>query len=499
VFILASSAWSLHSRPVQRPASVRFAAAIVVAELGALLALTSCSSTQLPKGMVGRIGLYDYSPSVIQTGTVKQFWWCGLAENPALHSQKTDAILYESLDSATGHKVGPITVLAETPGKWDAELTCNPKVIGGTFSNPLGDGETYQYAMYYVGIENTSNNNIGVAFSHDGIAWKKYPEPVIRAESAVGYGVGQPSLYNADGKAGITMFYEDWFPNIHHVKATSTDGVHFSVQGTITLNGLDVGCEGTWGDIAYDLKTGYWYALFNRDLRDPSTTAAIIERGEMGVELYRIPDSALMTGAIPWESLATFDTNSTGFESNFIGAIVHDTYGNVNVGAYPTIQMYISVSNPQTGWKATVEEAGKSGDVSTWDIAPMEWTPNASARPLNRYYNRKTYVVTTGWIDTVGGFEQQSLLGHVYEGAHQGATTQLYACRNGATDYFISTDPACEGKRILGRNGFAYSQPGPEPSLVPLYRCRTAKNHFVSQDPKCEGQSPDGFLAYVLP
>ena len=78
--------------------------------------------------------------------------------------------------------------------------------------------------MYYVAtaaITGTSNS-IGVAFSNEGIVWKKYPEPVISSSSQTGYGVGQPALYNTDHKAGISMFYEDSNPTLHHVAAVST-------------------------------------------------------------------------------------------------------------------------------------------------------------------------------------------------------------------------------------------------------------------------------------
>jgi hypothetical protein len=172
---------------------------------------------------------------------------------------------------------------------------CNPKVIGGSFDNPLGDGQSFQYAMYYVATSDGITNNIGVAFSQDGINWKKYPQPVIRTSSENGYGVGQPAVYNSDHRAAISMFYEDSNPITHHVAATSNDGVHFTVQGALTTIGLDPDCpEGSWGDMAYDLKTGYWYAAFNRPLRAPSTTGDVLERGQLGIELYRIPDSALL-------------------------------------------------------------------------------------------------------------------------------------------------------------------------------------------------------------
>ena len=50
-----------------------------------------------------------------------------------------------------------------------------------------------------------------------------------------------------------TSFY------LHHVEAISSDGVHFTTSGTLTTNGLDAGSQ-TWGDMAYDPQTGYWYA-----------------------------------------------------------------------------------------------------------------------------------------------------------------------------------------------------------------------------------------------
>ncbi len=76
--------------------------------------------------------------------------------------------------------------------------------------------------MYYVALGATSNNHIGVAFSNDGISWKKYPHPVISSDSEESYGVGQPALYNSDHKSGIWMFYEDTNPIEHHVKTVST-------------------------------------------------------------------------------------------------------------------------------------------------------------------------------------------------------------------------------------------------------------------------------------
>ncbi|MGA9720232.1 MAG: hypothetical protein WBQ79_18280, partial [Acidobacteriaceae bacterium] len=107
---------------------------------------------QTPEGaIVGRGGYYNYSPSVIQERDVQKIWWCGGGKNPTNPSQISDTILYEEVNTVTHKKVGPMIVLAETKGTWDALYTCNPRVIGGTFVNPLGNGETYTYEMFYVG------------------------------------------------------------------------------------------------------------------------------------------------------------------------------------------------------------------------------------------------------------------------------------------------------------------------------------------------------------
>jgi hypothetical protein len=450
---------------------------------------------------IGTLGAYNYSPSVIVSGETTQYWWCGNATNPANPSQNSDSIQYESVNTTTEKTEGPLTVLAETPGSWDSMYTCNPSVIEGSFNNPLGDSQTFDYAMYYVGTSDAGiNNSIGVAFSNDGIHWKKYPQPVISSTSATGYGVGQPALYNVDQKAGIRMFYEDSNPTVHHVAAISTDGVHFTVQGMLTTLGLDPNIPNpSWGDMAFDPKTGYWYAAFNLMLRDPSTTGGIAERGQLGAELYKIPDVALLNGSTPWQELYTVDTNLTGFESNFIAAIVHDPFGNVNVGAYPAIETYVSISYPQPSWNASATTAAQSAAISNWVISSAKWIPNDPPVPFYRYFNTHVHEVTTGWIDPSGGFQQQSVLGHLYQSPQQGASVAFYSCKGGSTDYFVSLDSACEGQRILGKNGYGYPQPVAGLKLVALYRCSTSQDHFVSQDPKCEGATTDELLGYVVP
>ena len=463
---------------------------------------TGCSRS-LPRGGVGNLGRYNYSPSVIQTGNTRQIWWCSQGVNSSDSSQDTDAIYFEWINMSTHQSYGPVQVLSETPGAWDSAFTCNPKVVGGIFKNPLGDGQTYTFAMYYVATAQGggTNNSIGVAFSNNGITWKKYPRPIIQSTSQAGYGVGQPVLYNADQKSAITMFYQDDGPTVHYVAAVSTDGLHFKVQGTLTSYGLDEDDpQASWGDMTYDPKAGEWYAVFNRPLRPPSATGGVLERGQYGIELYKIRQDALLTGASPWKQLVTLDTNATGFESNFLAGFVRDFYGNIDLTSSPSINMYVSVSDPPPDWDATPAEAGNSAIIQTWILMPMEWVPDPVATvPLYRYFNGNVHEVTTGWVSPDGSFQLQELLGHLYANPLQGATVPFYGCKGAQTDYFVSLDIGCEGQRILGKQGYGYPQAVPGLNLVALYRCSTGYDHFVSRDSECEGQKTDELLGYVAP
>lgn len=469
--------------------------------MGLLLCLVSCGyspATLPPDAIAGRAKIYDYSPSVIQSANLQKAWWCGYDDNASNRTQLSDSIQYQAINLATHTRYGPVPVLGETLGSWDSVFTCNPKVIQGSFVNPLGDGKNFVYAMYYVGLGSVpgSNNFIGVAFSNDGIAWEKYPRPVISPETSVGYGVGQPALYNDQKHGAIRMFYEDDGFYMHHVEAVSTDGVHFTIVGTLTLNGLDL-ASASWGDMAFDSATDSWYAAFNTPTRDPATTGDVWERGQYGVQLYRIPSASLLTGATPWQLVANFDTNLSGYESNFLAAFVRDPYGNLVTGS--AIQMYVSVSNPPPPWDASATAAGASGDIAYWDISLNEWSPGHPLMPLNRYFNQKTHQVTTGWTDPKGGFFLQAALGHIYQGPQGAASVPWYGCKNGSDDYFISLDQGCEGARILGVNGYAYSEPVTGLHLIALYRCATDHDHFVSADARCEGQVSQELLGYVLP
>jgi len=345
-----------------------------------------------------------------------------------------------------------------------------------------------------------TNNSIGVAFSNDGIVWKKYFQPVILSSAQTSYGVGQPAVYNSDGKQAVWVFYEDSNPVTHHVKATSTDGIHFVTQGTLTTNGLDVtNPNPTWGDMAYDSEAKYWYAAYNLRTRNTSTTGGVLERGQYGFQLYRIADSSLLTGSTPWQQLMTVDSNLTGNESNFLPGFLRDNYGNVNIGSYPSIQIYTSMSNPQPAWNASPSSAGSSGSPSNWDIGMVVWVPNNPMVAFYQYFNSTAHKATTGWTDSEGNFQVESALGHLYQSSQDRTTVPFYGCERGSSDYFVSLSGDCDGERYLGINGYGYSSPVPNRKLVPLYSCSIGSGHMLSQDPQCEGNTVEGLLGYVLP
>jgi hypothetical protein len=296
------------------------------------------------------------------------------------------------------------------------------------------------------------------------------------------------------------MFYEDYTPRVHHVEATSTDGIHFAVRGTLTSNGMDpTNPDPIWGDMGYDPVIGYWYAAFNLPTRPASTTGGIAERGQYGFQLYRIPDSSLLTGATPWQMLKTIDTNVTGYESNFLPSLLHDNYGNINIGSYPSLELFVSTSFPKPAWDASPEEAGQTGNVYEWAIAVNTYQPNQNVLTLQRYINDKTYVVTSGWIDPVKFFPDTTL-GHLYTVSQKGATQPFYTCKRDSLGYFVSLDVGCEAQRIVGLDGYGYAQKPTGISTVALYSCTSNRyGQFLSKDPACEGNSEGRLLGYVLP
>jgi len=458
------------------------------------------ASTTVGSPVVGQPNNYDYSPSVLQSNGVQQFWWC---------TGPSDLIAYEAINLSPLHIITPEKiVLGHGPaGAWDSKFTCNPHVVRGRFVNPLGDGVTYTYALYYVALADgaAGGNNIGVAFSNDGQAWHKYPTPVIRTDTTSYYGVGQPDLYNPDGANGsdIEMVYEHTSALTSHIEATSTDGVHFTVVGTLSTAGLPPNQKNNLDAISYDSGSSTWYGLYDEfPARPIATTGGVLERGQPGETLYSTTN--LLTGT--WKQLDTIDTATTGYESNFIGTLLRDPYGNLMLNN-GSVELYISTSIPQPAVTAIPAQAAQSGDGAHWDIAWSLWTPGSPLRTLTRYYSGtadKPYIgrhlVTTGYHYPGSFHAESTVLGSVYEAPNGAATQPLYSCKLGSVDFFDSNDPACEGQLTLGLVGYVYPTRPAGVSTIPLYRCYVSGSgdHFISPDSACEGKRTEKLLGYSL-
>jgi hypothetical protein len=74
----------------------------------------------------------------------------------------------------------------------------------------------------------------------------------------------------------------------------------------------------------------------------------------------------------------------------------------------------------------------------------------------------------------------------------------IYDCLNAGADRFLSLDPGCEGRTVLGREGFAYDAPPTTEPTSAVYRCNwVGHDHFASSSADCEGQRPEGLLGYL--
>ena len=180
-------------------------------------------------------------------------------------------------------------------------------------------------------------------------------------------------------------------------------------------------------------------------------------------------------------------------------SLLHDQYGNINIGSYPKLQLFVSTALPRPAWDASPKSAGESGNTIQWAIAVNSYKPNQNILALDRYVNAKTYEVTTGWVDPVKFFFDTNL-GHLFAVPQHGANQPFYGCKQDAVGYFVSLDQACEGQRILGINGYGYAKKPAGMTTIALYSCiSTQYGRFLSRDPACKGNGDGKLFAYALP
>lgn len=470
--------------------------------------------------------VYDYSVTMVQSGTTQHYYWCGYGDLKSAPTSgqpngvSTDNIFTMSYDTATGTSSAVTDVLGpnQSSTAWDNSFVCNPGVVMGKFTY---NGKSYNTALYYTATDlahHSRYNRLGVAFTNDWHTFVKYPNPVLvppcndyQAATGGSYGNEMPTPYNADGQGNILLFHVQGCrtdPNDastqHNVylRATSTDGIHFT-EGTkpVTDNGF-VKPDGTPYQnppnnvvFAYDKVTSEWYAVVEHE----GETSRPSE-GTYGFDLYKIKSTSIFSGATAWQKLTTVDTNLTGYEENFKPALTRDIYGRVNVGSYPDIQMQFGVLDPRPAADSTTAEDVASMNRMHWNIAQRTYRPDHPLLNFNRYFSPSLdrNEVTTGYVDT-STFTLESAdrqLGALYEEPTGDANKALYGCRTDTGyDYYVSTDPGCEGHKVLGLDGYAYSADAS--GRVPLYRCYTGTFHLVSNRPDCEGQTNQGLLGYA--
>jgi len=240
---------------------------------------------------------YNYVPSVIMHADgMQKMWWCA-GPGPR------DTILYRAINANTQQLITSTTkVLSEgAVGSWDSVFTCDPSVVMGNFSYPDGNGDRYTYAMYYTGTDNSTNgginNGIGVAYSNDGITWRKWPFPILRVSTSE-YGIGEQSVISADGQSAVWIFaLQRTSPGIQHYHLYySPDGVHLQYQFQVSEAGV-LGNFLTQADFAYDYSTGSLYMVTDR-INDEGT-----------LDVYKMPWSTLSNGT--WERVASMGRNGS--------------------------------------------------------------------------------------------------------------------------------------------------------------------------------------------
>jgi hypothetical protein len=149
---------------------------------------------------------------------------------------------------------------------------------------------------------------------------------------------------------------------------------------------------------------------------------------------------------------------------------------------------------------------GKNGWAElSWDFVnryAMEAVSIVPLSPLERFYGTtQTHWVTRNANAVTSAYHYESTLGLLLSGPQSGAVP-LYGCLvSGSNDHFVSTSSTCEGRVVLGVDGYIYSSAPLFVSMVQVYRCYRAVSghgdHFVSTDSHCEGYTTDYSLGYL--
>ncbi|WSA12883.1 S8 family peptidase [Micromonospora sp. NBC_01813] len=120
--------------------------------------------------------------------------------------------------------------------------------------------------------------------------------------------------------------------------------------------------------------------------------------------------------------------------------------------------------------------------------------PPPPASVVHRFWNGRDHISSTA--TSIAGYQREGSLGSVRNSPEAG-TRPLYQCLVSGWDYMTSLDSNCEGQRVIGLIGYAYTAP-PAGSHYTLRRCRMSSgDHFDSTTSNCEGQIVEGLLGYL--
>lgn len=291
---------------------------------------------------------YDYAPSVMVDGSTTKMWWlCG--EHDPSTGFVLDTVCYAT--KTTGAWSTPTVVLRsdKTNYPWEGDFLGDPSVVKGSYA---ADGNSYTYALYYGAADvSGQGNDIGVAFSNDGVSWHKYSgNPVVSDPQALyDYGTGLPSAYSTGG-ANVTLAYFDHRRNGQTFVRTSTDAKSFAATTPYRLpfSGTEL-----FADIAYSQSESRWYLATKNQVGSGYDGTS---HSDSESYIFRSNGSSITTQE--WALVGRVDTALTGYRMNHNAGWFRNTSGD----------LYYSGSNFFIAYGAQTQDPNNKDDPQYWDI-----------------------------------------------------------------------------------------------------------------------------------
>ncbi|MEV4317341.1 serine/threonine-protein kinase [Actinocrispum sp. NPDC049592] len=172
-----------------------------------------------------------------------------------------------------------------------------------------------------------------------------------------------------------------------------------------------------------------------------------------------------------------------------------------SVSAPPTTSS--TVPAPGT---VTVTKSASQAPPPGQPVPPGQTPPPSSPAPpprtlvtLTRFVNPKgPHMSATAGVPAPAGYNKEFPIGSLVAASEAG-TRKLYACQvNTSDDHFTSADAKCEGHKVLGTLGFAFTAAPAGVGSHPIYRCTYSGGHFDSIHADCEGYNKEFVLGYLL-